>query len=343
MDREAWRAVVHGLAKSQTGLSNCITTRKKLQVGGKFKFKDQCHSHAIHFLLLLHVTWSQLLPWEVAPSGWELFSASLPLLDCNSPPGSSVHEISQTRILERQPTAAFLPGESHGQRSLVGHSPWGHRESDATEGLMHTHTPPSAHSPPAPGDPMMLKRTLLHASMPGNLVLNERISCLFKDTTQPAAEPPREGPPGSTCSLCALPHGEDPGGGWGRQDRPHQPSCASFLILPGTTADTSSRHSQLHGRWFLQGRRGANHRSGRVYSCLLGGRDGTAGLAASLPSGSLGGGLSGGQDGEGSWGHQILHARGVRLKNCFLFLTRITFLLSFSPSLVSDSLRPHGL
>ena len=57
---------------------------------------------------------------------------------------------------------------------------------------MHTHTPPSAHSPPAPGDPMMLKRTLLHASMPGNLVLNERISCLFKDTTQPAAEPPRE-------------------------------------------------------------------------------------------------------------------------------------------------------
>ena len=132
---------------------------------------------------------------------------------------------------------------------------------------MHTHTPPSTHSPPAPGDPMMLKRTLLHASMPGNLVLNERISCLFKDTTQPAAEPPREGPPGSTCSLCTLPHGEDPGGGWGRQDRPHQPSCASFLILPGTTADTSSRHSQLHGRWFLQGRRGANHRSGRVYSC----------------------------------------------------------------------------
>ena len=26
-----------------------------------------------------------------------------------------------------QPTQLFLPGESHGQRSLVGHSPWGHR------------------------------------------------------------------------------------------------------------------------------------------------------------------------------------------------------------------------
>ena len=28
-----------------------------------------------------------------------------------------------------------LPGESHGQRSLVGYSPWGHKESDMTEQL----------------------------------------------------------------------------------------------------------------------------------------------------------------------------------------------------------------
>ena len=26
----------------------------------------------------------------------------------------------------------FLPGESHGQRSLVGHSPWGCKQSDMT-------------------------------------------------------------------------------------------------------------------------------------------------------------------------------------------------------------------
>ena len=26
-----------------------------------------------------------------------------------------------------QPTPVFLPGEAHGQRSLVGYSPWGHR------------------------------------------------------------------------------------------------------------------------------------------------------------------------------------------------------------------------
>ena len=31
-----------------------------------------------------------------------------------------------------QPTPIFLPGESHGQRSLVGYSPWGLRESGTT-------------------------------------------------------------------------------------------------------------------------------------------------------------------------------------------------------------------
>ena len=40
-----------------------------------------------------------------------------------------------------QPTPGFLPGESHGQRSVVGYSPWVHRESDATEQLsMHAYT-----------------------------------------------------------------------------------------------------------------------------------------------------------------------------------------------------------
>ena len=34
---------------------------------------------------------------------------------------------------ERQPTPVFLPGESHGQRCLVGCSPWGRKESDTTE------------------------------------------------------------------------------------------------------------------------------------------------------------------------------------------------------------------
>ena len=41
---------------------------------------------------------------------------------------------------EWQPTPVFLPGKSHGQRSLVGHSLWGHRESDMTEYSMHVYT-----------------------------------------------------------------------------------------------------------------------------------------------------------------------------------------------------------
>ena len=33
------------------------------------------------------------------------------------------------------PSPVFLPGESQGQRSLVGYSPWGQKESDSTEQL----------------------------------------------------------------------------------------------------------------------------------------------------------------------------------------------------------------
>ena len=39
---------------------------------------------------------------------------------------------------ERQPTPVFLPGESHGGRSLVGYSPRGRKELATTE-LLHFH------------------------------------------------------------------------------------------------------------------------------------------------------------------------------------------------------------
>ena len=34
-----------------------------------------------------------------------------------------------------QPTPVLLPGKSHGQRIVVGYSPWGRKESDTTERL----------------------------------------------------------------------------------------------------------------------------------------------------------------------------------------------------------------
>ena len=40
-------------------------------------------------------------------------------------------------------TPVFLPGESHGQRSLVGYSPWGRKESDTPERFhFHFHLTP---------------------------------------------------------------------------------------------------------------------------------------------------------------------------------------------------------
>ena len=38
-----------------------------------------------------------------------------------------------------QPIPGFLPGESHGQRSLAGYSPWGCKELDTTEVTEHAH------------------------------------------------------------------------------------------------------------------------------------------------------------------------------------------------------------
>ena len=37
-----------------------------------------------------------------------------------------------------QPTPALLPGEPHGQRSLVGCSLWGHKNLDMAKPLTHT-------------------------------------------------------------------------------------------------------------------------------------------------------------------------------------------------------------
>ena len=35
------------------------------------------------------------------------------------------------------PAPVFLLGKSHGQRSLPGYSPWGHKESELLEQLTH--------------------------------------------------------------------------------------------------------------------------------------------------------------------------------------------------------------
>ena len=54
----------------------------------------------------------------------------------------------------------FLPGKSHGQRNLVGYSPWGRKESDTTEWLYLLQIRSVAQSCPTLCDPM-------NRSMPG--------------------------------------------------------------------------------------------------------------------------------------------------------------------------------
>ena len=39
--------------------------------------------------------------------------------------------------LEEGMTTIFLTEESHGQMSLAGYDPWGHKESDTTEATSH--------------------------------------------------------------------------------------------------------------------------------------------------------------------------------------------------------------
>ena len=49
-------------------------------------------------------------------------------------------EVKQPWKSTRQSTPIFLPRESHGQRSLAGYGPQGHKGSDTTEATEHTHT-----------------------------------------------------------------------------------------------------------------------------------------------------------------------------------------------------------
>ena len=59
------------------------------------------------------------------PGGSEVKASASNAGDPGSIPGS-------------EPTPVFMPGKSHGPRSLVGYSPWGRKESDTTERLLLT-------------------------------------------------------------------------------------------------------------------------------------------------------------------------------------------------------------
>ena len=120
MDRGAWWAAVHGVAKSRTRLSD---------------FTFTFHFDALEKEMATH---SSVLAWRIPGTG--------SLVGCrlwgrtDRTRLKQLSSSSSNRIWRRkwQPNPVFLPGESHGRRSLVGYSPWGRKESDTTERL-HFH------------------------------------------------------------------------------------------------------------------------------------------------------------------------------------------------------------
>ena len=119
--REAWWAAVYGVAQSRTRLKGLSSSSSLNRVY-----------------------------WNPPPLGRTYSSLIILSLDLPDPGGASGKEPTcQCRRCKRhgfdpwvrkmlwrrkwQPAPVFLPGKSHGQRSLAANSPWSHKESDMIE------------------------------------------------------------------------------------------------------------------------------------------------------------------------------------------------------------------
>ena len=109
-DREAWCTAVHGAAKSQTWLRDWTTTKHLKYNTTTYKINKKLSRLFPHILLVSNYFWTALFPLHT---------------DCKKQVHLKENLTSWHKVM--QPTPVFLPGESHGQRSLVGYSPWGCR------------------------------------------------------------------------------------------------------------------------------------------------------------------------------------------------------------------------
>ena len=78
-------------------------------------------------------THSSILAWRIP---WTEESGGLPSMESQLDTTERLtFSLSNIIVWRRkwQPTPVFLPGESQGQKSLVGCHPWGRTESDTTE------------------------------------------------------------------------------------------------------------------------------------------------------------------------------------------------------------------
>ena len=75
------------------------------------------------------------MDWLDLPTVQETLNS---LLQHHSSKASIIRYSALVQRRKWRPTPVFLPGKSHGQRSLVSCNPWDHKELDMTEGL-HFH------------------------------------------------------------------------------------------------------------------------------------------------------------------------------------------------------------
>ena len=86
-------------------------------LGGEDPLEKEITSHTSN------LAWE--IPWTEEPGGLQSMGSQRFRHDL----------VTETNIWKWQPTPVLLPGKSHGLRSLIGYSPWGHKELDTTERL----------------------------------------------------------------------------------------------------------------------------------------------------------------------------------------------------------------
>ena len=144
--RGAWWASVYGVAQSRTRLKRLGGSSSSLELTAAFFISaaplTQCGLHGFNQLRLTRCLIKSGTLFET-----DIYSLGF-LADASGKESACQRRRSKRCIFDPwvrkvpwrrtwQFTSVFLPGESHGQRSPVGYSPWGCKELDTTE---HTHT-----------------------------------------------------------------------------------------------------------------------------------------------------------------------------------------------------------
>ena len=91
-----------------------------------FGFPETSLNHSNKSLFFLELSWSFLFQMTSLHLAKTIFASSFTLLRKRS-----FFLLCSWKL----PTLVFLPGKSHGQRSLAGCSPWGQKESDTARQL----------------------------------------------------------------------------------------------------------------------------------------------------------------------------------------------------------------